>query len=415
MNSKPAVLAALGLALALRLAFGLLYWQEQPMTHDEREYLALGANLAAGRGFTSDLPGHVPHPLADRFGRAPGYPAFLSLVVRGDEALLGGAMPAAVPARVKVVQAVVGVMGVWLVGLVAARAAGPTAGLAALLLAAAYPPLVWIPAYALSETLYIAIAMLLVLALGRVTDAEVPANGAWWSGIAGLLAGVACLTRPATLFLLPLAALWLVVRRRTGWAVLLVAVAVLTIAPWTARNWREYGRPVLIASEGGVTFWTGNHPLAVGDGDLAANPAIKAANLELRARHAGLTPEEMEPVYYREALAWIASAPLEAAALVGRKAFYTVVPVGPSYRLHSSLYFWGSVLPYAALLPFALAGAWALRGRASPPRALWLLAASSVLVCLVFFPQERFRIPVIDPALIVMASSWIALRAPRGA
>ena len=36
-----------------------------------------------------------------------------------------------------------------------------------------------------------------------------------------------------------------------------------------------YGRPVLIASEGGITFWTGNHPLSPGDGDMAANPAIK--------------------------------------------------------------------------------------------------------------------------------------------
>ena len=56
---------------------------------------------------------------------------------------------------------------------------------------------------------------------------------------------------------------------------LLVMAASLTIAPWTARNWAAYGRPVLVASEGGITFWTGNHPLAVGDGDLAANPAIK--------------------------------------------------------------------------------------------------------------------------------------------
>jgi len=32
-----------------------------------------------------------------------------------------------------------------------------------------------------------------------------------------------------------------------------------------------------------------------------------------------------------------------------------------------------------------------------------------VLVCVVFFPQERFRIPVIDPALIVLASGGLAL------
>jgi hypothetical protein len=39
--------------------------------------------------------------------------------------------------------------------------------------------------------------------------------------------------------------------------------------------------------------------------------------------------------------------------------------------------------------------------------------ASAVLVCVVFFPQERFRIPVIDPALIVLAASGLALLMPH--
>ena len=44
------------------------------------------------------------------------------------------------------------------------------------------------------------------------------------------------------------------------------------------------------------------------------------------------------------------------------------------------------------------------------PVPLLLLAASSLVVCLVFFPQERFRIPVVDPTLLVAAASWRALR-----
>ena len=32
---------------------------------------------------------------------------------------------------------------------------------------------------------------------------------------------------------------------------------------------------------------------------------------------------------------------------------------------------------------------------------------------LVFFPQERFRIPVIDPTLLICAASWWAARAVR--
>ena len=38
--------------LVLRLAFGLVYWTDKPLTHDEREYLSLADSLARGRGFT---------------------------------------------------------------------------------------------------------------------------------------------------------------------------------------------------------------------------------------------------------------------------------------------------------------------------------------------------------------------------
>ena len=62
-------------------------------------------------------------------------------------------------------------------------------------------------------------------------------------------------------------------------------------------------------------------------------------------------------------------------------------------------------MPYLLLLPFAVVGAVRLRHAARPPVALFLLAGSAVLVCIVFFPQERFRIPVIDPALIACASA----------
>jgi hypothetical protein len=212
------------------------------------------------------------------------------------------------------------------------------------------------------------------------------------------------------LFFLPLAALWLAWRREwRGLALMGLACAVI-IAPWTARNAREHGRFVLVASEGGITFWTGNHPLAIGEGDLAANPQLKRQNVALRARHPGLSPEELEPIYYREALQFIREQPAAWAGLMARKAFYSVVPVGPSYRLHSARYYGASALSYLAVLPFALLGLMRLARAGRLPVPLLLLAASACLVGLVFFPQERFRIPVLDPTLLVMAASWWALR-----
>jgi hypothetical protein len=188
---------------------------------------------------------------------------------------------------------------------------------------------------------------------------------------------------------------------------------VLVIAPWTYRNLREYGRPVLIASEGGITFWTGNHPLSPGEGDMAANPAIKRDNQRLRAAHKGLSSEELEPEYYREAMKAITRDPVWWANLLIRKAFYTWVPLGPSYTLHSTRYVVASLVSYGLLLAGGIAGAVAVIRARRWPVALGLMLASAVLVCVVFFPQERFRIPVIDPALIVLAASGLALLTPR--
>jgi preprotein translocase subunit Sec61beta len=60
------------------------------------------------------------------------------------------------------------------------------------------------------------------------------------------------------------------------------------------------------------------------------------------------------------------------------------------------------------LAPLAIAGLVLIARQGRPPLYLYLLAASVVLTSLIFFPQERFRIPVIDPLLIVGAAAAIS-------
>ena len=410
IGARRWILGCVLLGLALRVAFALLYWVNQPLTHDEREYLALARSVARGDGF--QYPADEPAPgTAQQFGRAPGYPAFLAAVI----------IPAPVnhtPRRIKLAQALLGAASIWLIASIAGRAAGPRAAIAAAALAAVYPPLIWMPSFVLSETLFslLALAAALVLQampLHLAPRASRPAPrvsrlSPRTALVAGaVLTGIAILTRPAMLFFLPFAAIWLWRKRTLADALLFLVLAAVCVAPWTIRNHRVYGRWVAVASEGGVTFWTGNHPLAVGDGDLAANPAIKRADLAFRAAHPGVSAEELEPLYYREAFAWIRSDPGAWLQLLARKAFYTVVPAGPSYAVHSTKYVAASVAAYLLVLPAAIAGAWRWRtvtARGPAPVPLWLMAAATVTAGLVFFPQERFRIPVIDPALIVSAA-----------
>jgi hypothetical protein len=405
-RARRLILAAAVVGFVLRAAFGLVYWVGKPLTHDEREYLALARSLTQGRGFTYDETHDTG--TAPRFGRAPAYPLFLAAVGAGSIDNEGASRNAALR-RVQIAQSVVGAIGIWIIGTIAWRALGARAGAIAAAIAAVYPPLVWICAYALSEAVFstvaLASALLLDVAMARADRADSRRAGAAIAIGAGVLTGVAVLLRPAMLFFLPLALLWLLRRRRAVVAVALVAAALAVMAPWTARNLRVHGRFVLVAAEGGVTFWTGNHPLARGEGDMAANPQIKRAEIAFRTAHPGLTAEELEPLYYRDALSTIARDPVWWLGLLARKAFYTVVPAGPSYTLHSTKYLAASVVSYGLLLLAALGGAGALMRSRRRPTAVLLLAASAVLVCLVFFPQERFRIPVIDPTLIISAAA----------
>lgn len=411
-RSRGVILAAAAAGFAVRLAFGFGYWIDKPLIHDELEYLTLARNLAAGKGFTYATPGPIEAgeiPL-QQFGRAPGYPVFLALVSRISR--LDPAATAA-PSAVKVAQAMLGAVSVVVIAALAARVAGQGAGAVAAAVTAVYPPLVWISGYVLSEALYSPLALLSALILSSVTDRGSSRGMTWRTpGLvfgAGLVAGLAALTRPVLVLFLGCATVWLALRSRRH-AVTFIIGAGLVIAPWTARNTYEYGRIVAVAPQGGVNFWIGNHPLSRGDGDLAANAPLKNADLELRQRHPGLNAAELETIYLAEAFEHIARRPRWWVGLVARKFLYQWVPIGPSYRLHSARYYAASAASYGLVLPLAVAGLLTLARQHRLPGALLVLAGSEVIAGLIFFPQERYRIPVIDPTLIILAAAWVWLR-----
>ena len=401
-NSFPRafVLAAAIVGLAARLAFGLGYWVNQELNRDELEYLSLARSLAAGHGLVYDE--HVLKGPVEPFGRAPGYPVFLALVGGG------AGYVEAVPASVKIAQSLVGAAGVVLIALAAFRLGGRRPAMAAAAIAAVHPPLVWVSGYAYSEAVFWPVGLMLALLVSRTLDE--PRETMWkWALLCGLMAGGTTLLRAATLLFVPLAGAWFLWKRQPAALASFALGVALVLGPWTARNVAHYGRPVIVASDGGVTFWTGNNALAIGEGDMAANPHLKIANKELRARYPGLNEEQMEPIYFRESFTWIREHPVDWLVLMTKKVFYLIVPIGPSYTLHSPRYYVASLMSLVVLVPLAVIGLRRLGPRRGRLVGMWLLAAAAVATCLVFFPQERFRIPVLDPALILCASGvWLA-------
>lgn len=400
------VLLAATVGLAARLAFGLGYWVNETMNRDEIEYLSLARSLVAGHGYVYNE--HVQKGPVEPFGRAPGYPVFLALTGGGNPQSVNG-----VPASVKVAQSFVGALGVVLIAVAGFRMAGRRPAMAAAALAALFPPLVWIAGFGYSESVFWPLGLGLALIVSHMLEQARPAIGRW-ALLSGLAAGGAVMFRAATSPFVGILSLWLIWKRQGLALAAFWLGLLLVLTPWTIRNYQHYGRLVVIASDGGVTFWTGNNPQASGEGDMAANPSLKIANQALRARYPDLSEEQLEPIYYRESFSWIRAHPADWAVLMLKKAFYLVVPVGPSYTLHSRRYYMASVLSVGLLLPLALLGAWQLGPRRGRLTGMWLLAAAAVATCLVFFPQERFRIPVIDPALILCASGvWLSsLRVP---
>jgi hypothetical protein len=411
------------LGFVLRLGFGLGYWRDKPLMKDEQEYLLLASRLATGRGFNYPPP-PLSGPPPRHFERPPGFAFFLATVLTlAQDPLVGEtargdyqSLPASssdVPTSVKIAQSLVGALGIIVIAALAMRAAGPAAAVAAAALAAAYPPLAWICGYVLSEPLFSTLALATVWLLQKAADAS--GRHQLFAGLgAGVLAGVALLTKEAMLFFLPLAALWLIYRRKPGLTFAMAAGVAVVALPWIGRNYVVHDRFVLTAAHGGVTLWTGNNLLARGEGDLAANPEMGKARVALENGHPGATNQELDDIYYQEVFRFIREHPARWVVLEMKKLFYTFVPIGPSYRLHSDRYYLATLISYGLLAPFAVAGVWVLFKYGEPSRlwALGLLALSTVVVSLVFFPQERFRIPVMDPAAIVAASVWIGLRRP---
>ena len=159
---------------------------------------------------------------------------------------------------VKWAQAAAAALLVPAVGRIGGRSFGPRAGLLAAAITAFYPDLVWFAAHFWSETLFL---VLLWWAMERLIAADERAS-AGMAAAAGVLWGLAILTRETIFYLTPLAAAWLLWRapRPSGGkrAVAFALCAALTVVPWTIRNWMAFHAFVPVATSGGLALYQGN-------------------------------------------------------------------------------------------------------------------------------------------------------------
>ena len=390
-RERRALLALFLLALGVRLAFVLAEPETYPIG-DETMWVTWGAKVLPSPevAFSPVAPGFrfIFHP--------PGYLYFIGVFF----AVLGSLT------AVKVAQTLVSALLVPAVGRLGTMALGPRAGLFAAAIVALYPDLVWFSAHFWAETLFLT---LLWWAFERLAaadrDGSTPKAAA-----AGLLWGLAILTRETVLYFAPITALFLLWRRPRGAvraATFLLAMA-LTVAPWTYRNWRAFGAFVPVSTAGALNLWQGNTALSRQEvyeqywavkGHIAKYHFVRAKGIEAIV--------DRQPWWLLEKLRsempryWEADSQ---ALLHLRKGAYA--EVRPSVALAATFIL---LAPYLAVLALSVAALLTLpRGRL--PGLLLVFLAYYAFLHVVTHGFARYRLPTL-PALFILAGwTWVRWR-----
>lgn len=240
------------MAARVALLVGTVHLQ---LANDPADYQRLAVSLAGGHGFGTTVvaPGGGPTAF-----RPPLWPLFLAGIytVVGNHLLVARA-----------VEVVLGLVTVALVGALALRLGRSTVrdgwrtALAAMVLAALYPPLLLAGGSLLSESLSLPLELGSLLAAWVTPSARRPLR---WSALTGLLCGLDILCRPDSFILLVpavlLACRWpppappgrARLRAAAVRAGVLVGAAGLTVTPWLVRDAVVMGRFVPVTTQGGL-------------------------------------------------------------------------------------------------------------------------------------------------------------------
>ena len=237
--------------------------------------------------------------------------------------------------------------------------------------------------------------------------------------LSGLFWGLSALARPATLLVPAILAVWLGFRKRHAALIVLLAGTAAVIAPITVRNAIIGGEFALTTVSGGMNFYVGNNPEAIGlyvepEFLPSSDPRMEfEAYIEEAERRSWeeLSPAEASRFWFSEGALFLLKHPLQWAKLWGQKFFYfwnaLEAPNNISYYLAREY----SPLLRALPLNFALLAALGLPGLLLMRKGwlkdlLWLYLAVIVAVNVIFFTSSEYRFPAL---LALLPGAGVAL------
>jgi len=419
-------LCLLLLALAPRLALALVFLRAPISMDDMHQYDMLARSLIAGNGYRwyarADVETLQPY-LEAYYGftlpvdqvpvegyrtvfRAPGYPFFLAGVY-GASGLTHRF------AAARLIQALMGASLAPLTALLALRLGlvRRTALLAGGIVAL-YPILIFYPLALASENLFILLLLAGTLLLLDAIERERIATTVG----AGLLLGLATLTRSTLIAFLPLGALALwrsgaspAPRGRSAGprkAIVFSLVACLAIVPWAVRNSLVLGRPAFIENSLGYNLFVSYHPR--GNGGFSFN----VAGIPLRI----LEDDPRDRWAMEQAAGFIRADPVRAALLVPRRlVYFWGLEDREMLFFHSSGIFGAIPQPWLGLAYLLLVAPLVLTALAAPfgfaltprHRGLMLgLFAVGMLPHLLILAEPRFHLPLVPLLVPYAAAAW---------
>jgi 4-amino-4-deoxy-L-arabinose transferase-like glycosyltransferase len=403
------LLFAVGLALRAAYAWFAMGPGATPSS-DAVSYDAVAWNLARGAGFALNSAGG-PYPTAFV---PPALPFVTSLLYRVAGHQFFGAI---------LLQCLIGALVPVLLARFARQTFGPGPGRFAGWLAAVNPLMVFFSGYLLTETLF---SFALLVALFATTAwIKAPRRGRALG--AGMLWGLAALTRPTALPLPMLVVLWawhplaLIAggRERVRQCAALLLGLALVVAPWTLRNGLRLGAFVPVTTGGGRSLLDANNPI-VWDDPAQRGGATSVYGLEpYAAQFRGLSEHDIDVRSGVMAREFLMSRQSEWMSMAGAKLarYWRVTSEGgrtgswqkrgsPVDRLRGlvdPLLLWSLVV-----LPLAL---WGVVTTLRSPRALYLslpllIVLAFTLGAIVYWGSLRLRVPT-EPLVTVYAAAGL--------
>ncbi len=307
----------------------------------------------------------------------------------------------------------IGISSVFFTYLIGTKIFDKKIGLTAAFIHAIYPIIIYFESELLLDPLFMLLLQISIYQFIIWVDTKSNRNGF----LTGLFIGLASITRPTSLVIIPLLIIFYLYRNgfKKYSSLLLYLSGILLIIGFTFfRNLSVANDPVFIASQGGINFYIGNNEIA--DGLSAKLPEPLGNNWRINAitnkaeleMDKDLLPGEVSSFWFQQGLTWIINNPYNALKLYIKKILFYISNQETSNNRDLKYFFNKHPLLNIYTIPFGVLFIFFCIGLFISPKPVYsnyllILIIFLIYISSLFFYTSRFRLPLL-PFFIIIAS-----------